>query len=152
MSVYCKVTVNHTVTVNPKEEEGEFNFSAHQSKDRQGSTESAQTGPKGWSMRGGSGGEGDVFSGVSHLSCCSVRLHFKKCHEKDRQDNQSHEHKTHRMHVSLSGGVCWLCLFAGVINQCWVVRESNMGWREAEQSGPCSVTPPLWRCLRKNCQ
>lgn len=74
---------------------------------------------------------GFVFSGVSHLSCCSARLHFKNATDKtDGIINQTSAKHGEIAHTLLPcGDDCRLCLFAGVINQCWVVREFNTSWR-----------------------
>lgn len=62
--------------------------------------------------------------GVSHLSRGSERLHFKNATDKtDRIINQLEMH-TNSCAFTLPG-VCWLCLFAGVVNQRCVVRGAN---------------------------
>ena len=92
---------------------------------------------------GWGGGGGGVFSGVSHLSCCSERLHFKNATDKtDRIINH-----VSAKHTSLCSDVCWLCLCAGVINQCCVVRGSNMSWMlKQSQSDPHILPLPLNGC------
>lgn len=59
---------------------------------------------------------------------------FQKYHGQDRQDNQSHQHKTHNCVHALAA---WRCLPAvsvcGRHKSTRVVREPNMSWSEAEQ-------------------
>lgn len=49
---------------------------------------------------------------------------FQKCHRQDRGDNQSQESKPHNCTQAFSE-VCWLRLFAGLVNQLQAVREFN---------------------------
>lgn len=87
-----------------------------------------------------------MFSLGSHTFHAARRDYIsKKRHRRDRQDNQSRAFKNTHTHVRASEraegrvrrcNVCWLCLFAGVINQCGAVRASNMSRREKWSSGP----------------
>lgn len=86
---------------------------------------------------GGWGWWVSVFSRVSYLSCCSERLHFKNATDKtDRIINHVSTKRTRNAcTLILCSDVFWLCLFPGVINQCCVVRGSNMSWRGKQSSG-----------------
>lgn len=87
--------------------------------------------PRAWTdMAGGCGvgwGMGSLW-GLKTFHAVQRDYISKKCHRQDRQDNQSHEFKTHT--GAHAGDVCWLCVFAGVINQRCIVRVSNISWKE----------------------